>query len=294
MQATALCLTRRECIKEVEALAARPLAVGQEAEVLSFLAQRPIHTVVMAGFIRDNGLESPLNRGTFYACRDSAGRLVGVALIGHITMVETESEAAIESFARVAQSYGQAHAILGEREKVSRFWSHYSSAGQPMRLACRELLLEQRWPVEAHEPIALRRATPDDLEQVVPAHAQMAFDESGVNPLEKDPEGFRRRCARRVEQGRTWVCVDDGKVVFKADVVSETPEAVYVEGIWVNPEARGKGVGLRAMSQLARTLLQQAASVCILVNERNERALSLYRRSGLKLRGHYDTIYLRQ
>lgn len=44
-----------------------------EGEVLDFLAERPVHTVVMAGLIRDNGLESPFNRGTFYACRDSEG-----------------------------------------------------------------------------------------------------------------------------------------------------------------------------------------------------------------------------
>src|SRR5205085_355531 len=55
------------------ALAAHPLTTGQESEVLSFLAVRPVHTVVMAGFIRDNGLASPLNRGTFYGCRDEEG-----------------------------------------------------------------------------------------------------------------------------------------------------------------------------------------------------------------------------
>jgi uncharacterized protein len=279
---------------EAGSLTVQSLTGEHEAEVLDFLARRPVHTVIMAGFIRDNGVVSPLNRGTFYACRDAAGRLEGVALIGHITLIETDSESALGAFARLAQDYGRAHAILGEREKVARFWKHYAPAGQPMRLACRELLLEQRFPIEVHEPLALRPATPDDLEQVMPVHAQMAYEESGVNPLEVDPEGFRRRCARRVEQGRTWVCVEKGKVVFKAEVVSDTPEAVYVEGIWVSPEERGKRLGLRGTSQLARTLLGQSGSVCILVNERNERALSLYRKSGLKLRGHYDTIFLRQ
>jgi hypothetical protein len=35
-----------------------------EAEVLDFLSERPLHTVAMTGFIRDNGLVSELNRGT--------------------------------------------------------------------------------------------------------------------------------------------------------------------------------------------------------------------------------------
>src|SRR6267378_8368869 len=84
-------------------LTVQSLALGQEAEVLAFLAERPIHTVIMASMIRDNGLVSPLNRGTFYSCRDAAGRLEGVALIGHLTMVETRSEEAIELFAKLAQ-----------------------------------------------------------------------------------------------------------------------------------------------------------------------------------------------
>src|ERR671939_990672 len=74
-----------------------------EAEALSFLCARPVHTVVMTGFIRDNGLESPFNRGTFYGCRNAAGQLEGVALIGHVILVEARTVAALKAFARLAQ-----------------------------------------------------------------------------------------------------------------------------------------------------------------------------------------------
>src|SRR5437870_7796017 len=90
---------------QARSLAVKPLTSGCEGEVLSFLASRPIHTVIMAGLIRDNGLVSPLNRGTFYSCRDAAGRLEGVALIGHLTMVETKSAEVIELFAEIAQQH---------------------------------------------------------------------------------------------------------------------------------------------------------------------------------------------
>jgi predicted GNAT family acetyltransferase len=262
------------------------------AEALDFLAARPIHTVFMAGLIRDNGLVSPLNRGSFYGCRDEQGQLMGVAIIGHITALETTSDAALEAFARLAQEYGQAHAILGESEMVEQFWNYYAEAGQQLRLACREVLFAQSWPVEMQEPVNLRRATLEDLEQVLPVHAEMAYEESGINPLEKDPEGFRRRMARRIEQGRVWVLVVEGRLLFKADVISETPGATYIEGVYVNPEERGKGYGLRCLSQLSRTLLQSTRAVCLLVNERNQSARGLYRKAGYKMRGHYDTIFL--
>jgi predicted GNAT family acetyltransferase len=264
----------------------------RESEVLAFLATHPLDTVVMAGLIRDNGLVSPLNRGTFYSCRDRAGQLEGIALIGHLTMVKVRTEAALEAFAHLAQDYRNAHVILGEPGEVSRFWNYYAQTGQQMRLACREVLFEQRWPIEVRESVALRQATLDDLEQIMPVHARMAFEESGVNPMEKDPQGFRRRTARRVEQDRVWVLMEQGRLIFKADVVSDTPEAIYLEGIYISPEERGKGYGVRCMSQLSRTLLERTEAICLLVNEQNQGALACYQKAGYKKRGFYDTIYL--
>jgi len=270
-----------------------PLAGVHRQEVLDFLAERPLHTVIMSSFVRDNGLVSPLNRGTFYACRDAEGGLEGVALIGHATLIEARTEEALAAFARLAREIQSGHVILGEKEKVGRFWDYYAAGGESPRLLCREMLLEQRWPVAVREEVkGLRLATADDLELVVPVQAEMAYEESGVNPLERDPEGFRRRCARRIEMGRVWVWVEEGRLIFKAEIISETPEVIYLEGVWVTPSERGKGYGLRCMSQLGRELLARAGSLSMLVNERNSKALSLYRRAGYKLRGCYDTIYL--
>ena len=276
-------------------LTTHKLTGEHEAEVLDFLAVRPLHTVFMVSLIRDNGLVSPLNRGTFYGCRNSEGQLEGVALIGHATLMETCTETALATFARLAQECMSAHVIMGEQKKVECFWNHYGEAGQVARRLCRELLLEQRWPIGVHEPVeGLRLATLDDLELVMPVQAEMAFEECGVNPMEKDPGGFRQRCARRIEQGRVWVVIEDGRLIFKADIISDTPEVIYLEGIWVNPQERGKGYGLRCMSQLSGRLLEFTGSVSVLVNEQNQRALGLYRKAGYKFRGYYDTIYLQQ
>ncbi len=66
------------------------------AEVQAFLSVRPVHTVVMSSFIADNGIVSELNRGKFYGYRNTAGKLEGVALIGHSTLVEARSDEAPE------------------------------------------------------------------------------------------------------------------------------------------------------------------------------------------------------
>ena len=190
-------------------------------EVLAFLAERPVQTVCLAGFIRDNGLVSPHNRGSFYGCRNSEGRLEGVALIGHATLIEARTTRAMQEFALVAQTYQHTHMILGEKEKIEQFWNHYADDGQELRLACRELLFEVRRAMQIEGPVAgLRHATLEDLDQILPVQASMAECESGINPLEVDAEGFRARCAPhrdgpRLGIGRRW------PADFKAD--SRTP-----------------------------------------------------------------------
>ncbi|MFN2481192.1 MAG: GNAT family N-acetyltransferase [Pyrinomonadaceae bacterium] len=276
-------------------ISAEPLSRSDERAALAFLAERPLHTVIMASFIRDNGVESPLNRGTFYACRDEKGRLEGVALIGHATLVEARTGRALAAFARLAQAASGTHMIMGEQELIANFWRGYSEAGQEFRLACRELLFELRRPVAVGEAVeGLRLATHDDLELIIPVQAELAREESGVDPREVDPEGFRARTARRVGQGRTWVVISGGRLAFKAEVQSETTEVVYLEGVYVAPSERGRGFGSRCLSQLSLSLLGRAPSICLLVNERNREAHDLYRRVGFRFRCVYDTIFLQR
>jgi uncharacterized protein len=269
------------------------LANSDAPEVLKFLSQRPIHTVAMMSLIHDNGIVSPFNRGTFYGCRDSNGRLEGVALVGHATLLETVSDRALAALAQVARECPNTHLIMAEQERVTEFWSHYAEAGRRQRLACREWLFEFSWPIEARERVAeLRPAKPEELELVMPVQAELAFAESGVNPLHVDPQGFRERCMRRIEQGRTWVVIENDVLVFKADVISKTSEVMYLEGIWLREDRRQHNLGIRFMSELMRRLLEDTKSICLLVNERNEWAQGFYRKCGFHFRATYETIFL--
>lgn len=266
-----------------------------EREVLEFLSQRPIHTVAMVGFIRDNGMVSSLNRGTFYGCRDVNGQLEGVALVGHATLMETVSDRALQALAQVAQECPYTHMIMGEKDRVADFWSHYADTGHRRRLACREWLFELRSPVTSgDERIGLRLATSQDLELVMPIQAALAYEESGVSPMTIDPKGFRTRCLRRIEQRRTWVVVENGVLVFKADVISQSAEVVYLEGVWIREDRRRTGAAVSFMTELTRALLENAKSICLLVNETNKRAHNFYQKCGFLFRATYETIFLPQ
>ena len=99
------------------------LTDADREEVTSFLNIRPVHTVVMASFIHDNGIDSELNRGTFYGYRNSEGDLKGVALLGHATLIEAHTEEAMFAFASKAKSDRVAiNLIMSEHEDALKFW----------------------------------------------------------------------------------------------------------------------------------------------------------------------------
>ena len=269
------------------------LTAADEPEVFEFLSARTIHTVFMASLIRDNGLVSPHNRGSFYSCRDRYGRLEGVALLGHATVVEARSENSLALFARLARNCLNAHLIRGEQETISSFWKHYANSGQKPRLTCRELLFEQRTAVTSEGESDLRPATLNDLDKVMAVNASMALHEAGTNPLQNDPGGFRSRTARRIEQGRIWVWNQDDRLIFKADVVAETPEVTYLEGVHIHAEERRKGYGLRCLANLSAMLLERTESICLTVNEKNKTAVQFYEKAGYEFHSNYETIYMR-
>ena len=276
------------------------LTCGSEAEALEFLSQRPLNSVIMSSFIRDNGLVSDLNRGRFYSYRDQCGRIEGIALVGHATLFETNSDAALAAFARLVHNSDKVHMIMGEDAKVEQFWYHFTLNGRVRHQVGRELLLEQRspmpgqrWSETRNRFNGLRLATFEDLSVVMTTHARMACEELGlVNPIVADPKGFPERCARRIQQRRVWVLIENGSLVFKADIVADTPDAIYLEGIYVNPEKRGQGYGLSCLTELSRSLLKRTESICLLVNERSHQARTFYSRAGFRFQSHYTTIFL--
>jgi uncharacterized protein len=277
------------CDKELPAL---PLREAEKSEALSFLAQRPLHTVYMASLLRDNGAVSPLNRGGLYSYRSSHGSFEGIALLGHATLIEARTESSLAAFARLAQQSSLPHLIRGEEDLIKRFWLQYRKSGDGESHVCRELLLEQVNAPKGEEVAGLRQATLADLESVIQVNAELAEAESGSNPLKRDPEGFRFRTARRISRGRHWIWMEDGKLLFKADIIADTPQVIYLEGIYVQPGERRRGYGSTCLSQLGRMLLRRTGSVCLTLNAGKKETLDFYHKAGYVLRSYYDTIYL--
>jgi predicted GNAT family acetyltransferase len=128
----------------------------------------------------------------------------------------------------------------------------------------------------------LRRARPDDLELLVPACAAAHREEIGIDPLRRDPDGFRWRTRAQIEEGRSWIWVEDGVIRFKAEASAWTPSAVQLQQVWVDPSARNRGDAKRGMRDLCRLLLERVPSVCLFVRPENAAAIRVYEAIGMR------------
>ncbi len=270
------------------------LAESDRLEVLEFLSVRPVHTVVMTSFIIDNGVASELNRGKFYGYRNTAGKLEGVALIGHSTLVEARSDEALKALAFVARATETPiHLIMSSGNAAEHFWNYLSGGKNPPRLTCTEALFEISFPFAVQQSAwKIENAKIEHLLPVAEAQAEVAFIECGVDPLVNDREGFLKRVARRIEQNRVFSVFDNDKLVFKADIIAETDDCVYLEGVYVTPEYRGKGIGSKCLSALSLELLTRVEHICLLSNVEFKGAHRSFYKAGFRDTDKCTTLFV--
>ena len=136
----------------------------------------------------------------------------------------------------------------------------------------------------------LRAATPHDLDLLVPACAAAHELELGIDPLARDPDSFRWRTPAQIDEGRSWIWLEDGVVLFKAEASAWTPHAVQIQQVWVDPEARGRGHGARGLRDLCRLLLETTPNVTLFVRSENAPAIALYESIGMRKALEYRSI----
>ena len=246
--------------------------------ILAFCARDPIERVF---------LEDVARRG-FARFRAVDGDR-GLAALCYFGANVVPSGQGCDVFAAEA-SLGATKMIIGEEGAVTDLWSAASS----IMSAPREDRPGQ--PVYAlDEPpdgdsSGLRAATIEDLDLLLPACAATHREELGVDPLERDPDSFRRRTVSQIREGRSWLWAEDGTILFKAEASAWTPSAVQLQQVWVDPGARKQGYATRGISDLCRLLLERTPSVCLFVRPENEPAIRLYEKIGMRRVGTYRSL----
>jgi len=248
-------------------------------QVLEFCARDPVERV----FLED-------------VARRGFGRFVGVerersALVSlcHLGANLVPSGEGCDAFADVAAS-SASKMIIGNERAVGELWA---AAGHRMPKPRADRPRQPVYAITEPPPpghTAIRPATLDDLEPLVPICAAAHEYELGVDPLERDAEGFRWRTRAQIVDRRSWLWERDGVILFKAEASAWTPGAVQIQQVWVDPEVRGHGYGSRGMRDLCGLLLAVTPVVTLFVRTENAPAIALYESIGMGLVGHYRSL----
>ena len=249
-------------------------------QILAFCAREPVERVFLEDVAR-RGL------GRFVAVDGDDG----LAALCHLGANIVPAGEGCDRFARRVER-SRARMIIGEERAVGELWEVVQRRlGAPREDRHGQPVFSIEEPPAAGES-GLRPAKPADLDRLLPACALAHEEELGVNPLARDPDGFRWRTAAQIEDGRSWVWLEDGVILFKAEASAWTPAAVQLQQVWVDPEARRQGYADRALRDLCRLLLERTPSVCLFVRPENTAALALYRSIGMHHVLDYRSVIL--
>lgn len=268
----------------------KPFSVEELPPVFSYLASDAVRNLILIGFLK-LGLTAQAPDGTFYGFWKNEN-LLGVGLLGNVAAWAGGVEMAqvLGERARDAGSC-QFKLLVGLEHEVEVFLK----ASQDKRSGKTEthlfyVLRRGELNINAASQISLSPASPEEYEELLRIHTD-AYLELVGQPL-PEPMTSAQRLLRRIEDGSVWIACEGGKIIFKADVTSETDDAVLIEGIWTHPNLRGQGVGAKALSALCSRLLLTNRMVCLSFRKDQPRLKTFYEGIGFKYHGDYGNYTL--
>ena len=183
--------------------------------------------------------------------------------------------------------------IIGRADAVLDLWDRLGGHWGPARdvRPNQPLLVADAEPAVAPDP-QVRLVRPDEVDQLFPAAVAMYTEEVGVSPLLDDGgRGYKRRIAELVRGRRAYARFVGDRVIFKAELAIVTARTTQVQGVWVDPEFRGRGLAAGAMAAVTVDALRRVApTVSLYVNDYNTPARRVYARCGFQSAGTFATV----
>jgi predicted GNAT family acetyltransferase len=184
--------------------------------------------------------------------------------------------------------------LVGRAELVMPMWERLESSWGPARDVRdnQPLMALTRHPNCDIDP-GVRQVRSDELDAYLVAAVDMFIGEVGVDPrLGDGGRGYRRRVASLIAAGRAWARFEHGRVVFKAEVGSQSPGVGQIQGVWVHPEWRGLGLGTAGTATVAAVIVGSGRIASLYVNDFNTVARAAYARVGFAEVGTFATVLL--
>ncbi|AQU66266.1 GNAT family N-acetyltransferase [Streptomyces niveus] len=272
----------------------RVLDPGELGAALAILESEPVANAFVASRVQAAGLDPWRLGGEMWGWY-ADGRLRSLCYSGANLVPICASPEAVRAFADRARRTGRrCSSIVGPAEPTAQLWRLLEPNWGPARevRANQPLMVTEREPETVRPDPLVRRIRKEELETIMPACVAMFTEEVGVSPLAGDGGLlYQARVAELVGAGRSFARIDDGKVIFKAEIGAATPHACQIQGVWVAPEFRGQGLSESGMAAVVRYALADVAPVVSLyVNDYNTPARASYRRVGFREVGAFMSV----
>ncbi|TXL84128.1 GNAT family N-acetyltransferase [Streptomyces sp. IB2014 016-6] len=272
----------------------RVLDPGELGAALAILESEPVANAFVASRVQAAGLDPWRLGGEMWGWY-ADGRLRSLCYSGANLVPICASPEAVRAFAERARRTGRrCSSIVGPAEPTAQLWRLLEPNWGPARevRANQPLMVTERVPETVRPDPLVRRIRKEELETIMPACVAMFTEEVGISPLAGDGGLlYQARVAELVGAGRSFARIDDGKVIFKAEIGAATSHACQIQGVWVAPEFRGQGLSESGMAAVVRYALADVAPVVSLyVNDYNTPARASYRRVGFREVGAFMSV----
>ncbi|MFI0779070.1 GNAT family N-acetyltransferase [Streptomyces sp. NPDC021212] len=261
---------------------------------LAVLNRDPVSNAFVAARVQVAGLDPWRLGGEMWGWYNG-GRLQSLCYAGANLVPICATPEAVRGFAERARRSGRrCSSIVGPADTTAELWSLLEPSWGPARevRACQPLMVTTQVPADVPPDPRVRRIRKDEMDVITPACVAMFTEEVGVSPLAGDGGLlYQARVAELVAAGRSFARVENGRVVFKAEIGAATPHACQIQGVWVAPEYRGRGLSETGMAAVLHYALNEIAPVASLyVNDYNTAARAAYRRVGFQEVGAFMSV----
>lgn len=286
-------LASRKDVPDPPGLSVRTLDGTDTAALMSLAQQDPVTNVFILAHLRAAGTAAPTSGGAGVIGVFDDGILVGACWAGaNLVPVQLDpelagvvAEVANTSGRRYASAFGPAQSVLALHAELAELGhrAHEVRAEQPL------MTIEGPPSIKPDPGLALGNLA--DFDRILPACAAMFEEEVGYSPFLGGREFYSRRVEGLIRQGHSLVHLNNAReVVFKAELGAVTSEVTQIQGVWMNPLYRGRGLSAGYMAAVVEQARKVAPITSLYVNGFNLRARATYERVGFQQVGTFATV----
>ncbi|RRD47747.1 GNAT family N-acetyltransferase [Tessaracoccus sp. OH4464_COT-324] len=267
---------------------------GDVGQVYSFLERAPYENLMLAARLAEFGLDRR-RLGRLLAYRNPAGEISALCLDGGTVFVTGYDSAAVAHFVRELGSFriatsivGPSFSALGLFVGLSARWGDMWAVNSNIRYTQPLMVLDE--PVAGDVDPRVVRLDESVYDSYLAASVDMYTAEIGSSPFKYGP-GYETYVLERLRQGDAWGIVENDEVIFKADLGPRFGDQVQVQGVWVRPDLRGRGIAVPALAAMLTDVQRGFPVVSLYVNDFNLPAIRTYERLGFRTVATLSTIH---